>query len=110
MGRHLVGPTTGVESPLRPATYLIRVDETLHADEAEELLGMAVVEGTETGTVLRGVVADNSALAGTLQQIESLGCTVRDFSVVEEESPESGPELPRIPQQRSAPTKSGRRP
>ena len=93
---------------MRPATYLIKVDETLQADEAEALLGLAVVEGDETGTVLRGVVADNSALVGTLREIESLGCTVRDFSVVDADSPE--PEAPRLPQQRSAPTIRGRRP
>ena len=95
---------------MRPATYLIRVEETLQVDEAEVLLGMAVVEGTESGTVLRGDVADASALVGTLRQIESLGCTVRDFSVVDADSREPGTELPRLPQQRSAPTRSGRRP
>lgn len=110
MGQHSAGPTTGVESPLRPATYLIRVEETLQVDEAEVLLGMAVVEGTETGTVLRGDVADASALVGTLRQIESLGCTVRDFSVVDADPQSPGREQPRLPQQRSAPTRSGRRP
>lgn len=63
---------------MRPATYEIRIDGTLPADELAEFVGMSA--SYDAGdTVLRGVIADQAALAGLVARVETLGCAVREL-------------------------------
>jgi hypothetical protein len=66
---------------MRPATYEIRIDGTLPAEELGEFVGMRA--SYETGrTVLRGVIPDQAALAGLVARVEALGCAVRELRVL----------------------------
>lgn len=67
---------------MRPATYEVRIEGAFPLPTLAELDGMRLVGQGPAETLLRGVIADQSALLGLVRHIEDAGCVVRDLYVV----------------------------
>ena len=75
--------------------YEIRLAGHLDAHWATWFDGLAVSHQGDGTTVIRGSVADQSALHGLLQRVRDLGLPLVSVTRVETDEPDSPPTIPR---------------